>query len=374
MGLKGLLGIAAVFVLGIGLGGVLGGFLGGDRPSSPEPQGLIEGIAPPPPPLPVTARRSERAIAALTHEEAPPEAEEGASVEEVLAAMRPPPDAPPALDLPGVVGDPVAPLAALDAPSADSSLERPPSPPLPAAWIRHAVTAPTGEGPRIAIVIDDVGIDQARSRRAIGLDGPLTIAFLPYGYHLGALADLARARGHEILVHMPMEPSDPTVDPGPQALMVGLSAADIRERLDWSLARIDGFVGFNNHMGSRFTAWEEGMAVVMDEARARGLLYLDSLTSVGSQGAALARARGVPHAVRDVFLDHDQAPASIAAQLERAEAIARREGTAIAIGHPHDATVAALTAWMPGARARGIVFASVSAIVRERRDIRLGQR
>ena len=113
------------------------------------------------------------------------------------------------------------------------------------------------------IVIDDLGIDQRRTKKVIALPGPLTLAFLPYGYNLKTLTASAVANSHELLVHLPMQPQAVDADPGPNALLRSLSETEIRNRIEWSLSRFDGFVGINNHMGSDFTTWERGMSVVM---------------------------------------------------------------------------------------------------------------
>ena len=129
-------------------------------------------------------------------------------------------------------------------------------------------------------------------------------------------------------------------------------------------------VGVNNHMGSRFTASPEGMSLVMDELKARGLLFLDSLTAGNSVAGEMAALRGVPYAVRDVFLDNQpDDPAAIHRQLFLLEQTARERGYAIGIGHPHDGTVDALARWIPEMRARGFALVPISAIVRHRQRL-----
>ena len=237
--------------------------------------------------------------------------------------------------------------------------------PLRPAWLRNAVPSPDpGQKPMIAVVVDDMGIDQKRSRRAIALPAPLTLAFIPYGYHLPELTEMAHAAGHELLVHLPMEPLDADADPGPNALLTSLSHDEIMRRLRWGLTRFDGYVGLNNHMGSKFSAWPEGMMSVLAELKARGLLFLDSRTSPNSIGDDLARRMGVPHVGRDVFLDNIATEAAVRKQLAELEELARRRGHAVGIGHPHDATIAALAKWLPDAAARGFLLVPVSAIVR----------
>ena len=233
------------------------------------------------------------------------------------------------------------------------------------AWRRFAVAPPalSGGKPAIAIVMDDLGVDKARTRRAIALPGPLTTAWLPYATNLGPQVDAARRAGHELMVHMPMEPLTRNSDPGPNALLVGLPRGELERRLHWNLSRFDGFVGVNNHMGSRFTSHHGGMAVVARELKRRGLLFLDSRTVETSVALEVATAEGVPSTTRDVFTDHSQKPEMIAQQLRMVERIARRTGHAIAIAHPHDATLKALRRWLPSLAKRGFALVPLSAIV-----------
>jgi len=268
--------------------------------------------------------------------------------EAAIPAPRPVPEPPPAI---------VAPPAATPEPAAKPVGATP-------AWQRHAVAVAVPPGRKtIAIVIDDMGVDRVRSDRAAALPAPLTLAFLPYARGFEAQLAAARARGHEILVHVPMQPLG-SEDTGPDALTVALDRGEIRRRLAAALDRAGPAVGINNHMGSRFTADRDAMRPVIEELRARGLLFLDSLTTSGSVGAALAREIGVPYAVRDVFLDNDSAPAAVRARLAELELMAVRQGHAVGIGHPHDGTLEALASWMPDAATRGFAFVPVSEIVR----------
>lgn len=256
-------------------------------------------------------------------------------------------------------------------PTEEAALRPPPPMPPPAAakpaWLRYAVPAPaTGNRPLVAIVLDDLGLDRMRTAEAMRLNGPLTLSFMTYASDLAAQTQAARHAGHELLLHVPMEAVDPHADPGPHGLFTALSREEILERLRWGLGRFDGFVGINNHMGSKFTSDERGMAPVMEELRARGLMFLDSRTSPSSAGLRLAIAYGVPHAARDVFLDDDQTQAAIAKQLARLEQLARQHGSAIAIGHPHDATIAALRAWLRLIGEKGLVLVPLSAVARYR--------
>jgi polysaccharide deacetylase 2 family uncharacterized protein YibQ len=216
----------------------------------------------------------------------------------------------------------------------------------------------------VVVVIDDMGVDVKRSSRIIDLPGPLTTSFLTYAKDLQAQADRAHGHGHELMVHFPMEPKSSTIDPGPDVLRTSLSPDEIDRRLKRGLDSFTGYVGINNHMGSKFTEYGPGMEQVMRALKARGLLWLDSRTTAKSVGIEMARKWGVPHADRHVFLDNDESVASVNHQLAELERIAQKQGYAIAIGHPRDQTISALRAWLPTLSKKGLVLVPLSTVVR----------
>ena len=241
------------------------------------------------------------------------------------------------------------------------------------AWKANAVAVvPASPGkPLIAIVLDDMGLDLRRSARATALPAPLTLSFLSYAENLQAQTAAARAAGHELLVHVPMQPHDSAASTGPHALEVGLTAPEIVRRLVWALDRVPGAVGVNNHMGSRFTEDVDGMRAVLGTLAAHGLLFLDSRTSAATVVPRLAHEFVLPVLRRDVFLDHDPSTAAVQAALVETEETARRHGHAVAIGHPRDATLAALADWLPGLAARGFALMPLSALAARR--LKMGQ-
>lgn len=218
-------------------------------------------------------------------------------------------------------------------------------------------------GAAIALIIDDLGLNASATRKIAELDGPLTMAFLPYADGLSHQTALARAAGHELLVHMPMQPKSLDTDPGPMALLSGMDDQAFLSRLNWNLARFEGFVGINNHMGSRLTEDRHAMGLVMAGLKERGLIFLDSRTTADSVAEPMARAQGVPHLSRDVFLDNDQTVPAILEQLGELERIAKRTGLAVGIGHPYPQTIEALTLWLPQAKRRGLVLIPMSRAV-----------
>jgi len=234
------------------------------------------------------------------------------------------------------------------------------------SWRRNALPFRDLDGkPLIAIVIDDVGLDRPHSKRAWELPGPLTMSFLPYAKDLREQAKAARAHGQELMLHLPMEPTG-RADPGPNALLVSLPDAELKQRVTMALDSFDGYVGVNNHMGSRFTAFKPGMETVLRQFKARGLLFLDSRTTPQSVGDPLARELGVPSVARNVFLDDDESLGAVRRRLAETEEVARRQGFAVAIGHPHEATIQALADWLPTVSGKGFALAPLSAVLRKR--------
>lgn len=228
--------------------------------------------------------------------------------------------------------------------------------------VRPPVVTVPGKEPMIALVIDDCGIAEAATRAAIALPSEVSLTFLPYGAKSSALAHLAAAAGHDILLHMPMQPEGPA-DPGPDALTVDLPAPEIMRRMQEGFDSLPPVIGMNNHMGSRFTSNPSAMAPVVEVLQQRNVFFLDSVTSAKSVAAKMTRAVGVPTLSRDVFLDDTVTEAEVERQLARTEALARRHGSAIAIGHPHSSTLKVLRKWLADYRQRGFQIVSLQTLI-----------
>ena len=198
----------------------------------------------------------------------------------------------------------------------------------------------------------------------MALPGPLTLSFLAYADDLAHQTQNAHAAGHELMLHVPMEPGAGNIDPGPNVLLTGMSKDELLKSLRWNLDQMQGYVGINNHMGSRFTADSDAMQIVVGELRRRGLLFLDSVTSGKSVAHNMARDAGIPFAIRNVFLDHDDDEAAIRRQLNQVERIARQTGLAIAIGHPREKTLNVLDTWLKSVAGKGFQLVPVSAVAR----------
>ncbi len=243
----------------------------------------------------------------------------------------------------------------------------PAPPPMEEAWKRNAVkvAGQVTDKAQISIVIDDLGVVRDKTRGIINLPGPLTLSFLPYAKNLKAVTAIARGRGHELMIHLPMEPKSDK-DPGPHALRIGVSDQQILKDLYFNLSQFDGYVGLNNHMGSAFTENSAGLDLILTEVKKRGLLVLDSRTSRKSLLAKMASEKNIPNMTRDFFLDNQQNVEYILGQLTKLENMAQKKGGAIAIGHPYSETIEALSIWLPTLKEKGIVIVPLSHIMKRK--------
>jgi uncharacterized protein len=222
--------------------------------------------------------------------------------------------------------------------------------------------APSG-GARLAIIIDDCGQWLGTERAFIALPVPLTLSILPDVRYTRLVAAEAAAAGKGVMLHLPMETVS-GLNPGPGKVTTEMSDAQIETQVEADLAQVPFAQGVNNHEGSKATASER---VMRDVARALAehgsLFFVDSMTSGDSVAAATMRGMGLPTGTRDVFLDNRANVAYTEAQLQQAAEIARRDGSAIAIGHPRPTTLAALRALIPQLQAQGVHLVLVSQLL-----------
>ena len=189
---------------------------------------------------------------------------------------------------------------------------------------------------------------------------PLTISVLPNHPHSIYIAEEAHRRGYQVLLHLPMQ-SVGNEKPEAQELRPGMAAGEVTKLVDQMLQAVPHVVGVNNHQGSRATADPVLMSELMPALRDRQLFYIDSRTTATTVAFDSARENGIPSAFRNVpFLDDIAEVAAIRKQLELALRGARNKGEAVTIGHPHPATLQALSEILPQAETQGVhlVFAS----------------
>jgi hypothetical protein len=224
--------------------------------------------------------------------------------------------------------------------------------------------------PRIGIVISQLGFSGAVTESAIWqLPAAITLSFAPNARGLGNWIGLARAAGHEVLIEIPMEPVDfPANDPGPDTLLTSLTAEENRTRLRTLLGRVSGYVGVVNQMGSRFTTSEPHLRPVLTELRDRGLMFVDSRSSLHSVAARTATEMRLPRAINNRFIDADVSRTAIDSRLAELERIARASGHAVGIGQPHPVTLERLRIWTRKIELRGFALAPISALANAQPD------
>ncbi len=197
--------------------------------------------------------------------------------------------------------------------------------------------------PMVAIIIDDMGYHKEIGNELLALPMNLTFSFLAAAPYTAELEETAFQAGRVVLLHQPMEPKSKEWDPGPGALLLGQSEEEQKTLFSVNLQAVPHAVGVNNHMGSLYTENRTAMDSLMQLVRAQGIFFIDSFTTADSQGLAAARAAGVLTARRHIFLDNVHSQDKVCKQLRLLVKSAEKNGWAIGIGHPNEATLAALT-------------------------------
>jgi polysaccharide deacetylase 2 family uncharacterized protein YibQ len=223
--------------------------------------------------------------------------------------------------------------------------------------------SPSTKVSKLAIILDDLGSERAAAEAVFRLPYPLTISVLPSHEHSAEIAQEAQRRGYQVLLHLPMQ-SVANEKPEAQELHPGMPAAEVSSLVDQFLKNVPGVVGVNNHQGSQATANRAVMEELMPVLSEHQLFYVDSRTTAATVAYQTAQEFGVPSAFRNVpFLDDVAEVAAVRKQLELALRGARDKGEAIAIGHPHPATLQALSEVLPRAQAQGVHLVFVSELV-----------
>ncbi|HDL08431.1 MAG TPA: divergent polysaccharide deacetylase family protein [Desulfobacteraceae bacterium] len=220
------------------------------------------------------------------------------------------------------------------------------------------------ELPKVAIIIDDIGYDKAVAAKFLALDAVFTFSVLPCSPFQKFIAQKARSKGMDIMLHLPMEPIEyPMVNPGPGALFVSMSPDQLIDQLNKDLDAVPYIKGVNNHMGSRMTTISTKMYQIFSILKKRGLFFIDSRTTSESLCKPSARLLLIPFAQRDVFLDHIQNPEVIRRQIDRLIHIAQVQKKAVGIAHPHMVTYEVLREKLPYLKKK-VRLVSASHIVR----------
>lgn len=235
---------------------------------------------------------------------------------------------------------------------------------------KYAVKAAPGEKPRVAVLINGMGLSDGVTSEVIkDLPAPISVAYGAYGRNLQDWVERARGAGHEVLLQVPLEPLDyPTNDPGPHTLLTTLPPEENMKRLQWLMSRFTGYVGVTNLMGAKFETTQAALAPMLEEIKARGLLFVDDGSVKDSAGSKVAGAIGLDYAAADVQIDAVPSPADIAKALSHLEAVAKERGAAIGVASAKPDTIKQISQWAGQLQGKGIILIPVSAAIRSQRQ------
>ncbi len=230
--------------------------------------------------------------------------------------------------------------------------------------VPEVAVEPEVRGPRISLIMDDMGGSMTAIRSLVNYGIPITPAILPGISNAKATANFLRQQNLEYMIHIPMEPkSYPRVSPGENALLVSLSEEEIRERVRSYIRELPDAVGGNNHMGSRFTETEDAMRIVLEELKAHQFFFIDSRTISDSVAFSEARKMGLKTATRNIFLDNTVDVSYIRGQIHKMIKLAGEDREIVAICHPHRETFEALRLELDWLMQQPVTFVFASEVV-----------
>ncbi len=223
----------------------------------------------------------------------------------------------------------------------------------------RAVFAKDHSRPKIALIIDDVGYSIARVKPFLELGVPVTFSILPRLTYSHQLALKITEQGHEVMLHQPMEPYNPCIDPGPGAVYMKHTGMEIENIIKENIELTPLVSGVNNHMGSMFTESKDKIRQALRVFKEKDFFFIDSYTSSNSQAFFTAKRLKMRAGFRNVFLDNSHRTTDILLQLEKVKKYALRLGYSVGIGHPVSETAEALSEFLKSNRSKfDFVYAS----------------
>jgi hypothetical protein len=227
--------------------------------------------------------------------------------------------------------------------------------------------------PAIALIIDDMGNQHGQGLRVIGLPGPVACAFLPYGAFTDDLARQAHGKHKEVMLHLPMQAVEQLDGSQQQGMLtLDMTRQEFLSEFRRAVEAVPYISGLNNHMGSLLTRHPGSMAWLMQAIGGHGhLFFVDSRTTSATVAEQLATEYGIPNMARKVFLDNIAETAAVRAQFRQLLAYARRDGTALGIGHPRPATLQVLKEELARLDEQGIQLLPVASLIKMQAERRL---
>jgi hypothetical protein len=218
--------------------------------------------------------------------------------------------------------------------------------------------------PKVAFIIDDLGYETEVAKKMMELEFPVALSILPFLQYSEFIAEEGRKNNQEIMLHLPMESSNSSANPGPGAIKSYMTEEEIRQAVRDCILNFPYIIGTNNHMGSKITEDREIMEIILEEIREYNLFFIDSITTKDSIAYEVAQEMEIKSAVRSVFLDNENDMEYIKGQMLEVQETALREGEVIAIGHSRINTFYVLKRMVPELIKAGIEIVPVSELVK----------
>ena len=218
--------------------------------------------------------------------------------------------------------------------------------------------------PKIALVIDDLGVERLITDELLEWDLPITFSILPFTPYAKTVAREAHQKGKEVILHVPMEPHGyPKVKPGEGALLEDMDGESLRRQLVKDIEAVPYVKGASNHMGSRLMEDPEKVKIILSELKRRRLFFLDSRTTPQTVGMNVAQGVGLRAMERTLFLDHSLNEDDVKRKIEKLISLSLSNGKAIGIGHPHPSTIKSLKEMIPKMKEKGIEIVPLSVVM-----------
>ncbi len=220
-----------------------------------------------------------------------------------------------------------------------------------------------GNHPMVAILVTGLGQNKNVTTAAIKLPENISLSFSPYAKDVGTWSNSARATGHEVMLDLPMEPSNyPASDPGPHGLLAGKSAEDNATQLQWLMGRIQGYTGFVTPNNEVYSQNDPNFKNTLELLNVRGLMLVMPHEPVRKETKQLLNDSKIAYTLADVMLDEELSSEAIQARFTALEKIASKHGFAMAYTRGIPLTIQEIAAWSDKLESRGFTLVPVTYI------------
>ena len=217
---------------------------------------------------------------------------------------------------------------------------------------------------KVAVVVRGLGLYAPLTQRAIDeLPPEVTLSFAPHAPNLQNWINKARAKGHEVILEVPMEPynmadADPASIP-PYILLVDSPLANNARTLDRILSRAQGYFAVTDFYGDRFLDSPVKAAPVFAKLRESGLGFVYSESDQNGRISALTS--GVPWTQGRAYIDLNESASAVGDTLLALEASTNPGGNIpMGVGGALPGTLDGILFWAGGLEDRGTIIVPVS--------------